>query len=91
MSSDNWRLSELDVGGTDIGRDGIVLLARSPNLARLTRLNLSFISNIKDNDLMPLAESPYLSPICEVSGLFSRLGERVRNALRERLGRRLRV
>jgi uncharacterized protein (TIGR02996 family) len=91
INSPNWKLAELDLGGTDIGPDGIRVLAESPNLSRLTRLNLSFIADLKQDDLLPLAESPYLSPICEVSGLYSPLSKRVREAFQERLGRRFRV
>ena len=91
INSPVWNLSELDVGGTEIGADGIRVLAKSPNLARLTRLNLSFISNLKDDDLLPLAESEYLSPVCEVSVMYYRLGNKVRTALQSRLGRHLRA
>jgi uncharacterized protein (TIGR02996 family) len=91
INSPNWKLAELDVGGTEIGAAGIKVLARSPNISRLTRLNLSFITGLKPNDLMPLAESPYLSPLCEVSGLYYKLSDRVKSAFAERLGKRFKV
>jgi uncharacterized protein (TIGR02996 family) len=91
INTPNWKLAELDVGGTEIGAAGIKVLARSPNISRLTRLNLSFITGLNANDLMPLAESPYLSPICEVSGLYYRLSDRVKSAFAERLGKRFKV
>jgi uncharacterized protein (TIGR02996 family) len=91
INSPNWKLAELDVGGTEIGAAGIKVLARSPNISRLTRLNLSFITGLNANDLLPLAESPYLSPLCEVSGLYYRLSDRVKSAFAERLGKRFKV
>ncbi len=91
INNPNWRLRELDIGGTEIGAAGIKALAKSPNISRLTRLNLSFITNLKPNDLLPLAQSPYLSPLCEVSALYYKLTDRVRATFAERLGRRFRV
>ncbi len=88
INNPNWKLAELDVGGTEIGAAGIKVLARSPHLQRLTRLNLSFIRNLRDEDLMPLALSPYLSPLCELFGPDQRLTPHVKSAFQERLGTR---
>jgi hypothetical protein len=58
-------------------------------LHRLEWLDLSTNPRLSGDALLPLAESPYLSRLCEldVSGIY--VGERTRQVLRERLGRRL--
>jgi uncharacterized protein (TIGR02996 family) len=88
LSGPHWRLADLDIGGTDITAETIRELARCPNLARLTRLNLSFVNGLTDDDLMPLAESEYLSPVCEVGAIYYRFSAKCRDAMRARLGRR---
>jgi uncharacterized protein (TIGR02996 family) len=88
LTGPHWRLADLDIGGTDITADTIRELARCPNLARLTRLNLSFVNGLTDNDLMPLAESEYLSPVCTVGAIHYRFSAKCRDAMRARLGRR---
>ena len=88
LSSPHFRLAELDIGGTDVTAETIRELARCPNLARLTRLSLSFVNGLADNDLIPLAESEHLSPLCEVGAIYYRFSERCRSAMRARLGRR---
>lgn len=84
-----WRVSEIELGGYDLGSDLVEVLARSPRLARLTRLGLSFTPTLGGDALLPLAESPYLSPLCQLDVRYNQVSDRVRAALGERLGRRL--
>jgi hypothetical protein len=88
LNSPHFRLADLDVGGTNLTADSIRELARCPNLARLTRLSLSFVDKLGGDDLLPLARSEYLSPLCEVGAVYYRFSEKCRGAMRERLGRR---
>ena len=60
----------------------------SPKLARLNTLDLADNSNLGGMVLMPLAESPYLSPLCELDVSGIQIDTRVAEAFEERLGRR---
>lgn len=67
----------------------LVRLARMPQLQRINLLLLG-PRNASDQALIELAESPYLSPICEVGiGGFLDYSARVREAFHDRLGRRV--
>ena len=85
------RAISLDLAGCNCSPDAIRVLAWSPALARLNRLDLSYNYNFLRGDaLLPLAESEYLSPLCELDIRGCHPDPEVRDALRARLGRRLR-
>ncbi len=81
-----WRLAELNLGHCGLTRKAVAVLAASPALARLRALDLSFNEALEGDALLPLAESPYLSPLCRL--LTDRLAARTQEALRARLGHR---
>jgi hypothetical protein len=85
----HWNLRTLVVGGCDLGPEVVGVLARSPRLARLAGLSLAFNKRLDGKTLLPLAESPHLSPLCwlDVSGI--NVDPKVRAAFQARLGRRL--
>lgn len=85
----HWSLSGLGLSGLDLTPRVVEMLAGSPQLARLDWLDLSDCRRLSGDALRPLAESPYLSPLCELNIHRTNAGEAVRAALRERLGRRL--
>jgi uncharacterized protein (TIGR02996 family) len=87
LTSPHFRLAQLDINGTNITADTIRELARCPNLARLTHLNLSS-AGFKGDDLLPLIESEYLSPLCTFGAGHYQFSRRCQDALRARLGRR---
>lgn len=89
LNSPHCRLAGLELGGYDLGAELPEVLARAPALARLTALSLSFTPSLGDDALMPLAESPHLSPLCRLDLRYNRVSERVHAALAARLGRRL--
>jgi hypothetical protein len=91
LNGGHCRLAELDLGGYDLGPELPAVLARSPALARLTELSLSFTPALGDDALLPLAESPYLSPLCRLDVRYSGVSRRVCERLSARLGRRLDV
>ncbi len=96
LDGQHWRLTELWMGQTTMLQpESIRLLAASPALARLRRVVLNCSYSDFRGALMPLAESEFLSPLCELhihgcspdaetlAALHARLGRRVRD-----LGRR---
>ncbi len=83
-----WRLSGLGLCGCDLPAEAGAVLAKSPALARLEYLNLSRCGNLSGEALLPLAESPHLSPLCEVDLTGCRPSNRVRAVFAERLGKR---
>ncbi len=89
MNAPHFTLSGLGLSGTQITAEGVRTLAMSPRLARLNWLDLSDNASLHSDALLPLAESPYLSPLCDLD--ISRTGASmtVRDLLRQRLGRRL--
>jgi hypothetical protein len=89
LHSPHCRISELELGGYDLGADLVNVLAKSPRLARLTKLGLSFTPSLGGDALLPLAESPHLSPLCHLDIRYNNTSDRVRARLAERLGRRL--
>jgi uncharacterized protein (TIGR02996 family) len=89
LNSPHWNITELELGGYDLGNDFVRVLATSPQLVRLTKLGLSFTPSLGGDALLPLAESPYLSPLCHLDIRYNNTSEHVRNILAERLGRRL--
>ncbi|MBN9119670.1 MAG: TIGR02996 domain-containing protein [Planctomycetes bacterium] len=89
LNGPHWRISELELGGYDLGADLVNVLAKSPRLARLTRLGLSFTPALGGDALLPLAESPHLSPLCHLDIRYNNTSDRVRALFAERLGRRL--
>jgi uncharacterized protein (TIGR02996 family) len=89
LHSPHWRITELELGGYDLGAELVDVLAKSPRLARLTKLGLSFTPSLGGNALLPLAESPHLSPLCHLDIRYNNTSKRVRAKLVARLGRRL--
>lgn len=89
LNGGQFRLTELELGGYDLGAELPSVLATSPGLARLTKLSMSFTPTLGGDALMPLAESPYLSPLCQLDIKYNNVGSRVIQKLRERLGHRL--
>jgi uncharacterized protein (TIGR02996 family) len=89
LNSPHWQITELELGGYDLGPDLVRVLATSPRLARFTRLGLSFTPALGGDALLPLAESPYLSPLCHLDVRYNNTSDRVRSVLARRLGRRL--
>jgi uncharacterized protein (TIGR02996 family) len=91
LNGPHWRLTGLNLSQCQL-RPGVVeVLASSPRLARLEALDLSLNDEIDVDDLAPLAESEYLSPQMELNIRGIHGQGKVRAALRERLGCRLRV
>jgi hypothetical protein len=88
LNGSPWRLAELNIGSCRLGRDAVGVLAASPALTRLRSLGLSFNPALEGNALLPLAESPYLSPLCDL--VHGKVAARTRDALRSRLGVRAR-
>ena len=88
MNAPHFTLSGLGLSHTHITAEGVRTLAKSPRLARLNWLDLSDNAALHSDALLPLAESPYLSPLCDLD--ISRTGASVavRDLLRQRLGRR---
>lgn len=83
-----WRLFGLGIAGNDLSSSAAVTLARSPNLQRLTWLDISGNPALRGRALLPLAESPYLSRMCELDCGGIDMAPEVRQAFRERLGPR---
>ncbi len=89
LESSNWSLAGLGVSDCDLSAGLALRLATSPRLRRLQWLDLSTNPRLGGDALMPLAESPHLSRLCELDIGGCDASDRVRDALRERLGRRL--
>jgi Ran GTPase-activating protein (RanGAP) involved in mRNA processing and transport len=90
VNAPHLRLTGLGLAGCRIPGRVIRLLADSPALARLEWLDLSDNHGTLDGDaLMPLAESEYLSPLCELNIVRCFADDDTREAFRHRLGRRL--
>ena len=66
LNAPYWRLDSLELGGYNMGQGSPRCCAKSPRLARLTELGFSFTPSLGGNELLPLAESPHLSPLCVV-------------------------
>ena len=83
-----FTLAALHLNRTNISKRSIRTMLLSPKLARLNTLDLADNSNLGGMVLMPLAESPYLSPLCELDVSGIQIDMRVAEAFEERLGRR---
>src|SRR5262249_22792124 len=83
-----WRLAELKFSNCRLTREVVAVLAASPALARLRVLELGGNAKLKGNALLPLAESPYLSPLCNL--VNDQVDKRTQEALQARLGIRAR-
>src|SRR5262249_1780836 len=66
LNSPHWRLTEFGLSFCDIEGDPLRALATSPRLSHLRRLDVSYAIGGFGMELMPLAESEYLSPNCVV-------------------------
>jgi hypothetical protein len=64
------------------------ILADSPRLARFTWLDLANNPRLRGSALRPLAESPYLSRMCELDCGGIDIADDVRAIFRDRLGPR---
>jgi uncharacterized protein (TIGR02996 family) len=89
MNAPHFMLSGLGLSATSITAAGVRTLANSPRLARLNWLDLSDNAALHSDALLPLAESPYLSPLCDLDISRTGASTAVRDLLRQRLGRRL--
>jgi len=83
-----WRLFGLGIGGCDLSPAAVRILANSPRLRRFTWLDVSDNRRLGGQGLRPLAESPYLSPLCELDCGGIAIDDDVRAIFRERLGPR---
>ena len=88
MNAPHFTLSGLGLSHTHITAAGVRTLAKSPRLARLNWLDLSDNAALHSDALLPLAESPYLSPLCDLDISRTGASDAVRDLLRQRLGRR---
>lgn len=90
LNAPHWQLSGLRLSRCQLRPGALDVLASSPALARLQVLDLSLNDELTADDLAPLAESEYLSPLTEldIQGVYA-AGSPARAALRARLGRRL--
>jgi uncharacterized protein (TIGR02996 family) len=89
LDSPHWCLTRLGLGGCYARPEVARVLARSPRLARLSWLDLSNNVGLREDALIPLAKSEYLSPRCELDIRGCYPNPETRDALRQRLGRRL--
>jgi hypothetical protein len=78
-------LTHLSLQRTRLGELAAVSLARSPRIRQLRRLDLSH-NRITDAGALTLADSPHLLAPTRLDLTGNRISERVRNALRVRLG-----
>jgi uncharacterized protein (TIGR02996 family) len=90
LNSPHWRLTTLFLSQCQLRRNVIDVFVSSARTARLEVLDLSSNDDITGDDLKPLAESEYLSPLTVLHIRGIQGGEKVRTELRQRLGRRLR-
>ena len=86
LNSPYWILTGVGVAGCDLGPPSVDVICESRNLVRLNWLDLSGNRRLGGAALRPLAESPYLSPICELDCGGIDLAPDVSAIFRERLG-----
>jgi hypothetical protein len=89
LNSPHLRLHGLGLADCSLSPAAVRALAESPALARLEWLDLGADTALRDDALLPLAESEYLSPACELNARGCQADDATLRALRERLGRRL--
>jgi uncharacterized protein (TIGR02996 family) len=83
-----WRLFGLGVGGCNLSPAAVRILANSPRLNRLVWLDISDNPRLRGQALRPLADSQYLSRMCELDCGGIDIADDVRAVFRERLGPR---
>ena len=83
------RLTGLGLSGCRLSAAAVRVLAGLPGLARLEWLDLSRNPNLRGDALLPLAESGFLSPRCELDVRGCGADDETRAVLADRLGRRL--
>jgi uncharacterized protein (TIGR02996 family) len=88
LNEAHWKLFGLGVSGCNLQPITVRALTRTPNLARLVWLDLSDNPGLGGQALRPLAESPYLSRMCELDCGGIDIDDDVRAIFRERLGPR---
>ena len=86
LNAPHWRLSGLGVSGCNLTPTAVRMLASSPRLARLNWLAVADNRRLGGKSLLPLAESPHLSPLCELDCGGITIDDDVRAIFRERLG-----
>ena len=86
LNSPSWRLSGLGIGNCRLGTRAVEILAGSSRLARLNWLDLSANPLLGGAVLRPLAESQYLSPLCELDCGGIDIAPEVLAIFRDRLG-----
>jgi uncharacterized protein (TIGR02996 family) len=92
LASPHLRLIGLALAGCNLDAAMLQLLANAPALTRVRWLDLGgYYYRMGEKELMPLAESEYLSPLCELDIRGSHVDADTQIALRGRLGRRLLV
>ena len=89
LNGPHWRLAGLGLGRCNLPAAAARVLAGSPRLWRLSYLDLGTNYAFGGDALLPLAESPHLCPLLELDIRGVPASDRVRAALRARLGRRL--
>ena len=83
-----WRLFGLGIGGCNLSPTTVRILANSPRLNRFVWLDVSDNPHLRGQALRPLAESPFLSRMCELDCGGIDIADDVRAIFRERLGPR---
>ena len=83
-----WRLFGLGIGGCNLSPTTVRILANSPRLSRFVWLDISDNPHLRGQGLRPLAESPFLSRMCELDCGGIEIDDDVRAIFRERLGPR---
>ncbi len=92
LNNASWTLTGLGLFDCHLTDDLLSVLAASPRLRRLEWLDLGARSApAPDRGLQRLAESPYLSPLCELSLRGREPSRRTCEILRTRLGKRFNV
>jgi uncharacterized protein (TIGR02996 family) len=88
LNSPYWRLFGLGIGGCNLSPAAARTLGNSPRLKRFLWLDVSDNPRLRGQALRPLAESPYLSRMCELDCGGIDIDDDVRAIFRERLGPR---
>jgi uncharacterized protein (TIGR02996 family) len=88
LETDGFHPSGLGLHNCRISDSFITSLTHSPKLARLNWLDLTDNFNFTEEALLKLAESPYLSRMCELDLSGCDISDRVREAFQSRLGPR---
>lgn len=89
LNQASWTLTGLSLFDCHLTDDLLSVLAASPRLRRLEWLDLGArFAPVPDRSLQRLAESPYLSPLCELNLRGREPSSRTCDIFRARLGKR---